>query len=119
LFSEINHVAALCEIVAMHDNLVPDVSLGTHFLNELIEADLLYFALFPKLAGNEIDEATILQWPNQLMALLPADGEWAEVVHVVDLAPDALTLYADATGQRLTVTLSAAGSNPVSDTSSA
>ena len=106
VFSEINHVAALCEIVAMHDNLVPDVSLGTHFLNELIEADLLYFALFPKLAGNEVDEAAILRWPNQLAALLPADGEWAGIVHVADLAPGALTLYADATGQRLTVTVS-------------
>ena len=109
LFSEINHVAALCEIVAMHDNLVPDVSLGTHFLNELIEADLLYFALFPKLAGNEVDEATILRWPNRLVELLPADGEWAGVVHVADLAPDVLTLYADATGQRLTVTVAADG----------
>lgn len=109
LFSEINHVAALCEIVAMHDNLAPDVSLGTHFLNELIEADLLYFALFPKLAGNEVDEAAILRWPNRLVELLPADGEWAGVVHVADLAPDVLTLYADATGQRLTVTVAADG----------
>jgi hypothetical protein len=116
LFSEINHVAALCEIVAMHENLVPDVSLGTHFLNELIEADLLYFALFPKLAGNQIDEAAILGWPNQLMALLPADGEWAGVVHVVDLAPDTLTLYADAAGQRLTVTMAAGGPDPAPDT---
>ena len=113
VFSEINHVAALCEIVAMHDNLVPDVSLGTHFLNELIEADLLYFALFPKLAGNEVDEAAILRWPNQLAALLPADGEWAGVVHVADLAPGVLTLYADATGQRLTVTVSLADTDRV------
>ena len=113
VFSEINHVAALCEIVAMHDNLVPDVSLGTHFLNELIEADLLYFALFPKLAGNEVDEAAILRWPNRLAELLPADCEWAGVVHVADLAPDVLTLYADATGQRLTVTVSSADTDRV------
>lgn len=105
LFSEINHVAALCEIVAMHDNLVPDVSLGTHFLNELIEADLLYFALFPKLPDNAIDEATLLAWPNRLGALLSDDAAWGAVVHVADLAPGVLTLYADATGQRLTVTV--------------
>ncbi len=104
MFSEINHVAALCEIVAMHDNLVPDVSLGTHFLNELIEADLLYFALFPKLPGNELDEAAILAWPNQLALLSPADAEWEAVVHVADLAAGELTLYADALGQRLAVT---------------
>ncbi|MDX5409490.1 MAG: PEP/pyruvate-binding domain-containing protein [Thauera sp.] len=109
LFSEINHVAALCEIVAMHDTLVPDVSLGTHFLNELIEADLLYFALFPRLAGNEIDEDAILRWPNRLGELLPGDAEWADVVHVADPAPGVLTLYADAAGQRLAVTIAGAG----------
>jgi len=102
LFSEINHVAALCEIVAMHEHLVPDVSLGTHFLNELIEADLLYFALFPRMAGNALDEAAILRWPNRLGELLPDDANWSAVVHVADPAR-APTLYADAPGQRVVV----------------
>ena len=47
-FAEINRAAVLCEIVAMHEHLVPDVSLGTHFLNELVETDMLYLALFPQ-----------------------------------------------------------------------
>ena len=102
LFSEINHVAALCEIVAMHEHLVPDVSLGTHFLNELIEADLLYFALFPRMAGNALDEAAILRWPNRLGTLLPDDADWSTVVHVAEPA-QAPTLYADAPGQRVVV----------------
>lgn len=103
-FAEINHVAALCEIVAMHENLVPDVSLGTHFLNELIEADMLYFALFPAKGGNHIDEATLLSLPNRLAALLPEAGGWSEVVQVADLAPGSLSLCADAEHQRVTVT---------------
>ncbi|MER2552021.1 MAG: PEP/pyruvate-binding domain-containing protein [Thauera sp.] len=107
LFSEINRVAALCEIVAMHAHLVPDVSLGTHFLNELIEADLLYFALFPKLTGNTLDEAAILRWPNRLEALLPADAQWSRVIHVAEPAPGLPTLYADAPGQCVTVVGSA------------
>ena len=47
-FAEISRVAVVCEIVAMRENLAPDVSLGTHFLNELIEMDMLYLALFPE-----------------------------------------------------------------------
>ena len=35
--SEISRAAVVCEIVAMRENLVPDVSLGTHFFNELVE----------------------------------------------------------------------------------
>ncbi|CAM5414327.1 PEP/pyruvate-binding domain-containing protein [Thauera mechernichensis] len=103
LFSEINHVAALCEIVAMHDNLIPDVSLGTHFLNELIEGDLLYFALFPKLEGNMLDEARLLDRPNALPQLLPDDAGWADVIHVGQWAHGSLLLYADALKQRVAV----------------
>ena len=50
-FSEIDTVAVLCEIVAMRENLVPDVSLGTHFFNDLVEMDMLYFAVDPRLCA--------------------------------------------------------------------
>jgi len=105
-FNEINRVAALCEIVGMHDSLVPDVSLGTHFLNELIEADMLYFALFPQREGNRIDDAAILGHPNRLADLLPDSQAWAGAVHVADLPGETLTLYADAERQQVVVTVS-------------
>ena len=28
----------------MHEGLIPDVSLGTHFFNDLVEMDMLYLA---------------------------------------------------------------------------
>ena len=103
-FGEINRVAALCEIVAMNENLVPDASLGTHFLNELIEADMLYFALFPGRAGNRVDEAAILRLPNRLGELVPAAARYADAVHVVDSGAADLVLYADALRQQVVVT---------------
>ena len=113
IFAEINHVAALCEIVAMHENLVPDVSLGTHFINELIEADMLYFALFPQAPGNRIDEDGLLRRPNRLVELLPEAARWIDVLHVADLPAGALTLYADAEQQRVEITIGDAGGTPV------
>jgi hypothetical protein len=103
-FSEINRVAALCEIVAMSDNLIPDVSLGTHFLNELIEADMLYFALFPSRTGNRIDESAILGRPNRVLELLAQAHPLADVVHVVDFEPGSATLFADAEKQQVVMT---------------
>jgi hypothetical protein len=102
-FGEINRVAALCEIVGMHESLIPDVSLGTHFLNELIEADMLYFALFPGRAGNAIDEAALLRLPNRLAEVLPDAQRWAGVVHLADMVPGTMTLYADAERQQVVV----------------
>ena len=104
-FADINNVTALCEIVAMHDALVPDVSLGTHFINELIEADMLYFALFPKMDGNRIDEKALRRQPNRLARLFPDAREWSDVVRVVDIKSRSLILYADAERQRVTVTV--------------
>jgi pyruvate, water dikinase len=84
-FAEIASVSVLCEIVAMRDDLVPDVSLGTHFFNDLVEMDMLYLALFPRRDGNSWNRAFFEQSPNRLAELLPDEARWADVVRVIDL----------------------------------
>jgi hypothetical protein len=85
-FTEINRVAVLCEIVAMRENLIPDVSLGTHFLNELVEMNILYLALFPRQAQNELKEEFFLQAKNRLLDLAPQAGPWSEMIRVINIA---------------------------------
>ena len=85
-YAEINKVSILCEIVAMRDDLVPDVSLGTHFFNEIVEMDMLYLALFPDRDSNRLNEAFLRQAPNRLRDLLPDISEAnLEIVRVVDV----------------------------------
>lgn len=83
-YAEINKVSFLCEIVTMHEDLVPDVSLGTHFFNELVEADILYLALFPGRDGNRLNEEFLSLMPNRLEQLLPDMAYRANVIHVID-----------------------------------
>lgn len=85
-YAEISGVSVLCEIVAMHEGLVPDVSLGTHFFNELIEAEILYLALFPGHEGNSINEAFLTGLPNRLAELSPNAAPYAGMVRVIDAA---------------------------------
>jgi pyruvate,water dikinase len=90
-FSEINRVSAVCELAMMHANLTPDISLGTHFFGELVELDLLYFALFPGKEGNRIDLERLRQAPNQLSKIAPEAAGWSRVLRVIaasDLASD-------------------------------
>jgi pyruvate,water dikinase len=82
-FSDINGVSILCEIVTMRENLIPDVSLGTHFLNELVEMDMLYLALFPTKEGSYLDESRFLDATSNLLDLVPDAGKWAGTVRVV------------------------------------
>jgi hypothetical protein len=104
-FADITGVSVLGEIVAMRENLVPDVSLGTHFFNELVERDILYLALFPGKPGNTLNTAWFeSRLPSRLAELLPAQAEWASAVRLLDASafPEggSLTLNANALRQR-------------------
>jgi hypothetical protein len=101
-FAEIAPVTALCEVVAMREGLVPDVSLGTHFFNDLVEAGMLYLACFPKAADTLLNTALLARAPNRLAELLPADAPKSDVVLVADARDlgGGITLHADAVAQR-------------------
>jgi len=83
-FAEINTASVVCELALMHEGLVPDVSLGTHFFNDLVELDMLYLAVSPGREGHVLNEEFIRQRPNQLATLLPSAAAWAQVLWVVD-----------------------------------
>ncbi len=106
-FAEINRASILCEIVAMHEHLVPDVSLGTHFLNEVVETDMLYLALFPRRGNNYLSTEWFENAPNRLLQIVPKANQWANAVRVIDMAATSGTngsvfLDADAFQQKVT-----------------
>jgi len=85
-FSEISPVSVLCEMVTMHEGLVPEVSLGTHFFNDLVEMDMLYFAVYPQKYDNTLNKEFFAKAQNNLAKLLPDAAKWSEVVVVIDSA---------------------------------
>jgi len=87
-FAEINTVSAICEIVAMREDLVPDVSLGTHFFSDLVEMDILYLALFPTRDGNFLNQSFLESAPNRLNDLVPRASTYAHVIKVIDRPHD-------------------------------
>ncbi len=104
-FVDIAGVSVLGEIVAMRADLIPDVSLGTHFFNELVERDILYLALFPGKPGNALNTAFFEErTENRLTAFLPDQKEWTHAVRLIDAThlPDdgALILNANSLRQR-------------------
>lgn len=106
-FSEINHVTALCEVAQMHAFLTPDISLGTHFFGELVELNMLYFALFPDRPANRLNSALIERTRNCLPELVPELPDSVlpilRVVHADEIEPDGLWLVANAPEQEVLV----------------
>ena len=82
-FAEIQRVSALCEVMGL-GNVIPDVSLGSHFFNDLVESNMLYLALHPGYAGHALDLDRLRAAPNRLPELLPDDARLAPVVRVID-----------------------------------
>jgi pyruvate,water dikinase len=111
-FAEINRVSVLGEIVEMREGLVPDVSLGTHFFNDLVEMQILYLAVFPGHAGHVINRSLLEGSRNRLADLLPDEARWVEAVRVIDAAdlPEgrSLLIEADVLKQRVVCYISQA-----------
>jgi pyruvate,water dikinase len=106
VFAEIDNVSVLCEIVAMRDDLIPDVSLGTHFFNDLVEMDILYLALFPQRKQNYWNQSFFEESPNRLAQLLPDAAQWAHVIRVIDAkqpssTPGEIQILSDTFSQRV------------------
>ncbi len=103
-FSDISTVAVLCEIVAMREGLVPEVSLGTHLFGEMVEMDMLYLALFPEKEGNLLNDYFLATARNRLTDLLPGAQQWAACVRVINAADLAggrtITLNANTLSQK-------------------
>ncbi|MBN1411904.1 MAG: hypothetical protein JW969_13730 [Spirochaetales bacterium] len=101
-FGEINRVSVLCETAEMHEGLIPDVSFGTHFFNDLVELDIHYLAIQPTRKDNVINKALLDQLPNNLENLLQVNSKWNQVVKVMDFmnGNTKLYLYLNAVEQR-------------------
>jgi len=111
-FSDISTVSVLCEIVAMREGLVPEVSLGTHLFGEMVEMDILYLALFPDREGNLLNEAFFASAPNRLTELVPDAEKWLNCVRVIDSSDvdgSAVRLTANTIEQRVVCYLERTG----------
>ncbi len=84
-YADISNTAVLVEIARRKGNYVPDLSFGTHFFQDLVEAGIRYLPLYPDEPGNAFDEAFLRRAPNLLPDLLPDFAHLAGVVRVVDI----------------------------------
>jgi hypothetical protein len=106
-FSEINNMSVLGEISYTDGNLIPDLSYGTHFFQDLVEAKIFYVAIFPEREKTIFNSALLGSLPNQLPELLPEAERWHEVVTVCHLEHERLRILSDVVSQRVVCYLEA------------
>lgn len=96
-FADINRVAVLVEVAELGSGMIPDLSFGSHFFQDLVESRIGYVALFPQERGTELHTDWLHALPEERR--LHPDGEEAAEPAVAD----ALRLY-DVRGTGLRVT---------------
>ncbi len=99
-FAEINNVTALAEVAFASGGLMPELSFGSHFFQDLVETEIFYLALFPENPGCLLNPEFLAGQPNQLMEQLPDSRRFAEAIRVISWRKP-LRLMADVVAQQL------------------
>jgi len=84
-YSDINNTAVLIEIAKKKGNYVPDLSFGTHFFQDLVEASIKYIPLYPDDAKITFNEMFLKNSTNILKELLPEFDYLSDTVKVIDV----------------------------------
>lgn len=84
-YADISHTAMLIEIARSTGGYVPDVSFGTHFFQDLVEAGIGYLPIYPDDEGILFNERFLLGATNYLSGLFPEYEHLADVVRVIDV----------------------------------
>jgi hypothetical protein len=84
-YSEINNTAVLIEIARRTGEYLPELSFGTHFFQDLVEAEIRYLPLYPDEEETVLNEAFIRRSQNMLAVLAPEFSGLSNVVRVIDV----------------------------------
>lgn len=82
-YSDINETCMLIEVARTKAGYTPEVSFGTHFFQDLVEADIQYLPLYPDDEGVCFNEAFFSETENALPTLLPQDADFTAIVKVI------------------------------------
>lgn len=100
-FMEINRFDCIAELAYSSHGLRPELSYGSHFFQDLVEAGTFYVALYPGEEGCVLDEALFEECENvysKLVRLEPGDA-MSEVIRVFDLGKNGAILYSEVGSQ--------------------
>lgn len=84
-YSEISNTAVLIEIARKRGSYVPELSFGTHFFQDLVEAEIRYVPLYPDDPAVVLNESFLKRSRNVLKELLPEFAHLTDTLRVIDV----------------------------------
>ena len=93
-FSDISSFQAVCEIAESRAGYNPELSYGSHIFQDLVEAQILYTAVFP---GEKTPHfhPELLEKEENIISDISQGSKWRDVVRLVDVSRRNCILYHD------------------------
>jgi predicted nucleotidyltransferase len=85
-YSDISNTAMLIEIAKKKSKQQPELSFGTHFFQDLVEANIKYLPLYPEDEGIVFKSGFFQKNSNALGSLLPAYEDLSHVIKVINVS---------------------------------
>ncbi len=84
-YSDINNTAVLMEVAFKQGNYTPDLSFGTHFFQDLVEAGIKYIPVYPDDEEVQFNQSFFNNKKNIVSDMLPEYKDLENVVKVIDI----------------------------------
>lgn len=100
-FAEINNIAVLAEVAFSEGNLMPELSFGTHFFQDLVEANIFYVALFPEKKEVIFNKEWLKESKNLFTELMPESAKYEDLIGVHSVGDRVLKIMSDVISQKV------------------
>ncbi|MPM46939.1 hypothetical protein SDC9_93646 [bioreactor metagenome] len=92
-------MSVICEVSSAKAGLMPELSYGSHFFQDLVETGIFYVALFEGQREVIFNPGRILERENILESVIPQSSQLSEVIHIA--RTDGMEIYSDIVTQTL------------------
>ncbi len=85
-YADINNTSVLVEVAREEAGHVPEVSYGTHFFQDLVEAKIIYLPVYPTDSNSEFNAEFFNSSRNHLTEFYPEGKDFEDLVRVIDVS---------------------------------
>ncbi len=98
-YAELCNMMVICEYSSEKAGFMPELSYGSHFFQDIVEAGIFYVAIFDGHKDVIFNPNRILKEENMISSLLPQGNQFSDVIHIAKT--EGMEIYSDIVTQKL------------------
>ena len=100
-FYEINNFSVIAELSYKIGNMMPELSYGTHFFQDLVETNIFYIALFLEKENVFFNKDWFSAYENVMTSIVHGSENYSDTVKVYDLSDKSIQIFSDIISQKV------------------